>query len=256
MADVKSKIAGMPVWADLATGDLEGARKFYSALFGWEAEVSNDPQAGGYTIFKLGGKDVAGVGPARGAGQPAAWAVYFGTEDAEATARRVETAGGKVAAPPLDVLESGRMAVLQDPDGAFLSVWEPKAMRGAEVMRQPNSIGWFELQARHLDRVQSFYHEVFGWTEERSPMGEGQGEYTQWRLDGQTAGGAMTMPAMIPAEVPSFWMVYFTVADIEGAVARSKTLGAHVQGGIMDYPGGRFAVVEDPQGAVFGLMTM
>lgn len=255
MADVKSRIAGMPVWADLASGDPEGSRAFYTALFGWEAEVSADPGVGGYTMFKLGGKDVAGLGAVQGQGQPTTWSVYIGTEDAEATARQVEAAGGRVVSPPFDVLEAGRMAVFQDPGGAFISVWQPRAMRGAEVMREPNTIAWVELQTRQLERARGFYAQVFGWQEKLTPMHDGADSYTEWRLDGQGVAGGMVMPPMIPAEVPACWIVYFSVADLESAVARAKSLGGRVQGGIMEYPGGRFAIVDDPQGAVFGLMT-
>lgn len=255
MAETKTYAPGTPSWVDLSSNDVEGSKHFYSELFGWQAAVSEDPAAGGYAMFRLDGGDVAGVGAAMGEGQPTAWSVYIDTEDADATAKKVEAGGGRVVAPPFDVLEAGRMAVFQDPAGAFISVWQPKAMPGAAAIQQPNTVGWVELNSREIERVRGFYRDVFGWGEKRSPMGEGLGEYTEWQIGGESVAGAMPMAPGVPEQVPNFWLVYFLVADIDAAVERARGLGAQVQMGPSEYPGGRFAVLLDPQGAVFGLIS-
>ena len=255
MPDAKTFVANAPAWIDLASKDAAGARDFYSKLFGWKAELGG-PESGGYAMAKIAGKDVAGIGPVQDPNAPSAWNVYIGTRDAAATAKKVEEAGGKVIVPPFDVLQAGRMAVFQDPSGAFISAWEPKEMFGAETVGKDGSYGWAELNSRGFDRVEGFYKKVFGWTTKTSPMGEGQGDYTEFQLEGQSIAGGMEMNPMVPKEVPSYWMVYFTVTDIDKSHKKAVDLGAREMLPPMDFPGGRFSIVSDPQGAAFGLMTM
>lgn len=238
-----------PIWVDLGTSDPEAARRFYTSLFGWTAEPN--PEFGGYAVAQLGGRDVAGIGPLMMEGQPAAWSMYVGATDAEATAGAVAAAGGKVVAPPMDVGDQGRMGVFQDPSGACFGVWQPGRMAGAQVMREPNSVGWTELNSRGLPAARQFYQEVFGWESEPLGMPEGM-EYSRLRSAGEPFGGAQPMPATVPAEVPSYWLVYFLVADIDAASARAQELGATAMMPVTGYPGGRFTILSDPQGAAFG----
>ena len=247
--------AGTPIWVDLSSSDAAASRDFYAKLFGWEVPVEADPAAGGYAMARAGGRQVAGIGPAQ-PGAPTAWTVYIGSEDAEATARKVEAAGGKVVAGPFDVMEAGRMAVFQDPHGAFIAVWQPKQMRGADLMNAPGSLAWVELNARGVEAAKEFYREVFGWTEKVSEMGEGTGQYTEFLAEGRSIAGAMEMNPMVPAEVPNYWQVYFGVEDVDGSFRKAVELGGHGLVEPMDYPGGRFAIVQDRQGGVFGLLKV
>jgi uncharacterized protein len=256
MAETRTFVANAPVWVDLSSTDAGKARDYYAKLFGWKVELAPEPDAGGYALAKLDGKDVAGIGPAQTPEGPSAWSVYIGTHDAEKTAKDVEAAGGKVVAPPFDVLKSGRMAVFQDPVGAFISVWQPQEMNGAQVMNEPSSFAWAELNARGIEKAKPFYIKVFGWGEKESPMGEGQGMYTEFKKDGESIAGAMEMNPMVPKEVPSYWTVYFAVDDVDKGFKKAIDLGGHEMLAPTDYPGGRFAIVSDPQGAVFGVMKM
>jgi uncharacterized protein len=245
-----------PIWVDLATKDPQQATDFYSQLFGWEADFDLGQDAGGYGMLKLGGKDVAGIGPLQSDGQPTAWSVYIGTDDADAVAEKVKAAGGNVIAPPFDVFDAGRMAVFQDNLGAFFSVWQPKQMAGAQVTGQPGSLGWAELDARGVAGSRPFYQQVFGWTvKESEAPAEGMPPYIEWQADGESIAGAMEMPPMVPEQVPNFWLAYFSVADVDATAAKAKELGGQVSMPPMDYPGGRFAVLQDPQGATFAVMT-
>jgi uncharacterized protein len=253
MAGAKTFVANAPAWTDLSTKDAAGSRDFYSQLFGWKIEVGG-PESNGYGMAKVANKNVAGIGPAMDPMAPTAWAVYIGTRDADAVAKKVEAAGGKVIAPPFDVLDSGRMAVFQDPTGAFISVWQPKTMQGFDSANEPNSFGWAELNARGVDKAKPFYTKVFGWSEKTSPMGEGQPPYTEFLLDGESILGAWEMNPMVPKEVPSYWMVYFTVDDVDKANKKAVQLGAQEMMEPQAYPGGRFSILTDPQGAVFGLL--
>jgi uncharacterized protein len=255
MAEARTTVAHRPVWVDLASSDPPGSREFYGSLFGWDIEVSPDPQYGGYGMAKMGGQDVAGIGPKMAEEAPTAWSLYIGTPDAEETARKVQAASGKVIAPPFDVGDQGRMGVFQDPADAYISVWQPKVMIGFRT-GEPNTFGWAELNARGFERAVPFYRQVFGWTAKTSDMGEGNPPYTEFQLDGQSVAGGQEMHPMVPAEVPSHWLVYFTVEDVDRAFQRATELGARELVAPMDFPGGRFAQVADPQGAVFGLLKM
>ena len=152
-----------PIWIDLASADPEGSRAFYSKVFGWHAEPSPDPAYGGYAVATLGGRDVAGIGPKMQPEAPSAWSIYIGTDDAQALADRVTSAGGSIVVPPMDVGDQGRMAVFQDPSGAFISAWQPGAMEGFAASGA-GTFGWPELNARGIARAAAFYASLFGWT--------------------------------------------------------------------------------------------
>lgn len=252
MAQATTRI-NHPAWVELATSDAAAARDFYGRLFGWQIDVSPDPQYGGYGIAKLGGADAAGIAPGQSPEAPTAWGLYIGTDDVDGVAGRVGAAGGTVVMAPFDVGDQGRMAVFQDPSGAFVSVWKASQMRGFES-GVPNSFGWAELNARGVERAFPFYREVFGWTTRQSEMGSGQPPYTEFLIDGAAVAGAWEMNPMVPPEVPSYWQVYFVVDDVDTAFRKALELGATEMVGPQDFPGGRFGIVTDPQGASFGLL--
>jgi len=255
MAQTMADIANKPSWVDLSSGDAAASREFYRALFGWTVEVNPDAQYGGYAIAKIGGKDAAGIGPKMDPNGPTAWNLYIGTDDIEALANKVTAAGATVVMAPMDVGEQGRMAVFQDPIGAFISAWQGTRMGGFET-DAANSFGWAELTARGIDRALPFYGSVFGWTTRTSEMGEGDPPYTEFLRDGESVAGAFEMNEMIPAEVPSYWQVYFSVDDVDAAYRRALDLGAKDVIAPRSMPGGRFAIVTDPEGATFGLLRM
>ena len=242
-----------PVWIDLASSDPAGSRTFYAKLFGWQIEVNPDPQYGGYALAKIGGKDVAGIGPKMMAEAPTAWSVYLGTRDADALAQKVKAAGGAVIAGPMTVGDQGRMVVFQDPSGAFISAWQPAAM-GGMVTGGAGTFGWPELSARDIDKAVAFYKAAFGWATRLAFAGEGQTPYTEFWLGDDRIAGGMEMNPMVPPQVPSYWMAYFLVDDVEASFRKSLDAGAAEMVSPVEFPGGRFAIVADPQGAVFGLL--
>ena len=252
MAETKTQIVNKPAWIELSTGDAEGSRNFYSKIFGWKVEVNPDPQYGGYGIAKVGGKDVAGIGPKQMAEQPTAWSVYIGTKDVDALAKKVKESGGTVVAGPMDVGPMGRFAAFQDPSGAFISGWQAKEM-DAFLYGKPNTFDWAELNARGVEKTLPFYSKLFGWGEKKSSMAEGQ-DYIEFQLDGHSIAGATEMPPMVPKEVPSYWLVYFNVEDVDKKFKEAEAAGAEHILHPMDFPGGRFAVLRDPQGAVFAIV--
>jgi uncharacterized protein len=241
-----------PIWVDLASSDPAGSRAFYSKLFGWKVEVNPDPQYGGYGVAQLGGQPVAGIGPKMTAEAPTTWAVYIGTDDADDLARRVQAAGGTVVAGPMTVGDQGRMAVFADPAGAIISAWQPISMAGFSS-GSPDTFGWAELNARGFERASGFYGKVFGWQPQAVPMSDGT-VYTQFTIGKEMIAGGMEMNPMIPLDVPSHWLPYFTVRDVDAAYGKALAAGAHEMLGPTDFPGGRFAILSDPQGATFGLL--
>jgi predicted enzyme related to lactoylglutathione lyase len=246
--------AHKPVWIDMSSSDPEGSRAFYSSLFGWDIQVNPDPQYGGYSIAKLDGKDVAGIGPAFDPSAPTAWSIYIGTDDTEALGAAVTAAGGTVVMAGMEVGDQGRMAVFQDPAGAFISSWQPRAMSGFGA-NAAGAYGWAELTARGFERAIPFYETVFGWTHRMSDMPDG-GRYTEFLASDTSVAGGMEMPPMVPADVPSYWMPYFLAADVDAIHAQALAAGAREIVPVHDMPDGRFSILTDPQGALFGLIKM
>ncbi|MDQ6746913.1 MAG: VOC family protein [Candidatus Dormibacteraeota bacterium] len=246
---------GTPSWVDVSSTDIEASKAFYTRLFGWQA---NDlgPEAGNYVMFLVDTAIVGALGATQGEGQPSTWNVYFATEDGEETTRKVEAAGGKVVAPVFDVMDQGRMGVFADSTGAFFSVWQATKMSGVGKLGEPNTFGWCELNTHGVDKAAEFYAQVFGWNAHQTEASQDGPRYTEWQLGGKSFGGAMDMAdTSMPEGIPPHWLVYFISADIDGTVAKVRELGGRVMMEPRDYPGGRFAVVGDPTGAAFGLMT-
>ena len=253
MAHVASATVNKPAWVDLATTDPTAAREFYGKVFGWNIEVSPDPQYGGYGIAKVDGQDAAGIGGTQAPDQPAAWSIYIGSDDLEALSRTVSDAGGTVAVPAFDVGDQGRMAVFQDPTGAFISAWQTTQMGGVQT-QGATAFGWAELNARGADAAIPFYEQVFGWA--AKAVGSPEQPYTEFQVDGHSIAGATEMNPMVPAEVPNYWMAYFSVDDVDATHRTAVEAGARELVAPLDFPGGRMSVVSDPQGAAFGLMTL
>lgn len=251
MPERTSHAPGTPCWIDIGT-DVEGATAFYTSLFGWTL-VSAGPDAGGYGLFtNAAGKAVAGTGPQQNPGPPF-WSSYVSVADVDETAAKVAEAGGTVVVAPMDVMEAGRMAVFQDPEGAFFSAWQPGQMIGCEVVNEPGAFCWSELATRDAEAATGFYTQVFDWGVHASA---GPMDYTEWQLDGESIAGMMPVPDEVPAEVPPYWLVYFAVADTDATVAEAKKLGASAMVEGMDTPAGRLAVLADPQGATFAVIAM
>ena len=251
--DMSTYAEGVPSWVDLSTPDPDAAAAFYSALLGWEI-VDGPPEAGGHRTCMLRGREVAGIGPQMSPGPPA-WGTYVNTVDAEVVVGRVAAAGGTVLMGPLDVLNAGRLAVIADPTGAVIGVWQAGSNTGARVVNEPGAWGWSELIATDLDASVAFYAAVFGWGVQRSPA-DGAVEYLEWQVDGRSVSGAMPKPSSMPASVPAHWGVYFVVEDTDATAARISELGGQVIMGPADIEPGRFAVAADPTGAMFNILAM
>ena len=255
MVKISNSPHGTFSWIELSTTDTEGAKSFYGELFGWEAEDLPVP-GGVYTMCKKGDSNVAAIQSLqeemRSQGHPPFWLSYVAVDDVDATAGKVEGLGGKVMAPPFDVMDAGRMAVVQDPANAALALWQAKDNTGTFVAREPGALSWNELSTNDVGAARDFYTGLFGWTAEASDMGGGK-EYTIFSAgDDQVAGMMEITPDMGP--MPPSWGIYIDVEDPDETAARVKDLGGNVFVPPTDFPGGRFALVTDPQGAAFGVV--
>ncbi|WP_091081926.1 VOC family protein [Micromonospora nigra] len=245
---------GTPCWVDLATPGLDEARRFYPELFGWTGRVDPEPEAGGYTVFLLSGRAVAGAGPPAVPDQEPIWSTYVATDDANLVVGRVRRAGGQVVVPPFPVFDRGRMAVFADPAGAAFSVWQPMTFGGTEMSDRPGTMSWTELVTPDPEGAKEFYGLVFGW----QPYDErpGPGTYAAWRLGDRVVARMVSPPAGgSPLDGPAYWSVSFAVADADATAARAAEQGGTILVPPRPVPTGRQAVLRDPEGALFAVTT-
>jgi uncharacterized protein len=238
-------------WADLATTDGDAAKAFYTGLFGWEPEDNPIPEGGVYTMLRRRGKAVAALYAPPPPGQPPAWTSYVTVASADAAADAVRQNGGTVEAEPFDVMDVGRMAVIQDPTGAFFAVWEPRASIGAEIVNEPGALTINQLNTNDPERAQEFYSGAFGW---RFESVEG-GDVPYWGIyNGDRLNGGM-MPLQPEGGAPPHWLVYFGSENVDDDVGRIGELGGQVLVPPMSVPGGRILVAQDPTGGVFAILS-
>jgi uncharacterized protein len=253
--DVSSHPAGTFSWVELATTDPKAAVAFYRALFGWDVIEHDMGPDGIYTIFTMRGRDVAAAAgqqpQERQMGVPPHWNLFVTVDDADAAEKKASGLGAKVIVPPFDVMSHGRMAVIQDPSAAMFQLWQPKEHIGVKITNEPGALCWSELTTRDPQAAEAFYTAMFGWDVKHSGAGT-PAEYREFSVDGQPRGGIMETPKEMPAHIPSYWMPYFQVADLDATVSKTTAEGGKLMVGPLPIPGaGRFAILTDPQGAMF-----
>lgn len=250
-----SDVLGKFVWYDLQTTDIKAAIAFYTEVVGWKTE---EWEGGGqpYPMWMVGDVAVGGVmelpPQARAMGAPPHWMAYIGTPDVDGTTDKAKGLGANVLVQPMDLPNVGRMAVLQDPQGApfslFSSAEEPPAESGPSV----GKFSWHELMTTDADAAWGFYSELLGWKKTSSMDMGPEGAYQMYGLDAEhSLGGIMNKPADMPM---AGWLYYVSVDDVKLAVERVKRNGGQVVNGPMEVPGGDWvAQCTDPQGAMFAV---
>lgn len=259
MAEFTAHTPGTFSWPELATTDQKGAVAFYRALFGWD--LNDVPLGPGetYSMFQLKGKEVSAASTLqqeqRQMGVPPHWNSYVTVKNVDESAKKAQSLGGRLLMPPFDVMDAGRMAVLQDPTGAVFEIWEPKRSIGARILNEPGALCWTELTTSDTKAAESFYTQLFGWVPKHSAPGSPM-EYTEFSVGGTPSIGMMAKPEGMPAHIPSYWMPYFQVTSADQSASKGKELGGKVMIGPQDIPGtGRFAILTDPQGAMFAVFN-
>jgi hypothetical protein len=255
MFNVKTYPAGTFSWADCTTTDPAAAKKFYNAVLGWDAVDVPAGDSMTYTMFKLNGNDVAGMGELQDEqkeqGVPPHWMSYITVDDVDAMAEKVKALGGKVILPPYQVMENGRMIIIQDTVGAQVALWQPGTHAGAGIINTYGAMIWNELQTTDAKKAIPFYKDLFGWKIEPDDTGD----YYYISNNGRMNGGILPMDADEYAGIPAHWMIYFNVKDIDTAHKAVTSTGGETMMDINEAPGvGKFVMVKDPAGAMLTIM--
>jgi len=248
MGERTSYAPGTFSWAELVTSDAAAAKSFYTSVFGWEYRDNPIAEGQVYSTALRDGKDVAAL---FASAQPPHWNCYVTVESADAVAARASELGATVAAEAFDVMEVGRMAVIIDPVGAALCLWEPKSHIGASLVNTPGSMTWNDLITPDPAASATFYGDLFGWTTEEMPDSNG---YRVIRNGDRTNGGLMPLDPRMGSTPPN-WMPYFGHEDVDRLLEEVAGLGGQVFNGPIRMPQGSIAVLGDPQGAAFAVWT-
>jgi uncharacterized protein len=254
MAHVTAHAPGSFCWIELSTTDQNAAKQFYSSLFGWT--IDDLPMGPGqvYTLFNLDGQNAAAAASMeeriRAQGVPPHWMLYVSVESADGTVAKAQQVDGKAMAPPFDVSTFGRMAVLEDPTGAHFSIWQPLQHTGTGITGVPGTLCWADLMTPNQADAAKFYGEVFGWQLE---PGQDSSGYLHIKNGSEFIGG-IPPKDQVPPNVPPHWQIYFLVDNCDASAAKAKELGGTVLFGPLTLEKvGRFAIIDDPQGAGFAL---
>ena len=240
-------------WVDFNAKDQPAAKKFYSEVFGWTSNDMPMPDGTNYSMMLKNGKEVGAIGGMPpGTEMPPHWNSYIAVENVDQAANKAASLGGMIALPPMDVMDAGRMAAVQDPAGAFVMLWQPGSHKGAELTMETGSVCWNELLTKDTDAAGNFYKNLLGWNVEATPM-PGM-EYNIFKNGDAQVGGMFPIdPAWGP--VPPNWTVYFAVDNCDATCEKVRSLGGNVMSGPQDIPTvGRFATLADPQGGVFAIL--
>lgn len=245
-------------WIDLNAHDLDAAVRWYGDLFGWaNMRMPGPPGAPPYAFFQKGEGTVGGVGQMseemKAQGIPPMWNTYVSTNDCEATEAGVEKHGGTVTVSTMEIPGHGKLMFFMDPGGASVAAWQSIGDDGrGVVVREHGSLGWNELMTRDMDQAKTFYGELFGW--DFTPMPMDGVPYEVLRGHGTDLGGMMPLEGEKFEGVPPHWLVYFQVDDCNEIVEKVEATGGAVRVPVTEIPVGEFAVVADPQGAVFSVV--
>jgi predicted enzyme related to lactoylglutathione lyase len=255
MAEMTGYSEGVPCWTDLGTPDVGRAKEFYSALFGWDY-IDTGEEGGHYQLATLKGQTVAGIMEQQPDWPgPSMWMTYLWADDADGTAKKIRDAGGAVLMEPMDVMDQGRMAVASDPPGAMFGLWQGRAHKGAGLANEPGAFTWNDNLSTDPLAARKFYAAVLGYDYEVVPdPADPAREYAMIKVDGRPVGGIAGQPSYVPAGTPSYWNVYFSVADADEAVRTVERAGGSVVLPAAPAPYGRQAVVRDHAGALMVLV--
>jgi predicted enzyme related to lactoylglutathione lyase len=257
MTEMSSYTPGTFCWIELGTTDTKAGKQFYTGLFGWEVnEIPIGPDQI-YTMFQIDGKDVAAMYQQdieqQSQGIPPHWLSYISVANVDEMAREVQSLGGQLLTEPFDVFQVGRMAPVQDPQGAAFALWQPGQHIGARLVNQPGTLCWNELATTDAAKAREFYTGLFDWQAEVVEVSSGP--YTLFLNGDRQNGGMWQMSEEWGNMMPPHWMAYFAVEDCERSVQKVTELGGEILIGPLEAGDiGRFATVQDPQGAVFSII--
>lgn len=246
-------------WDELTVWDLEKAKAFYGPLLGWRFEQMPMAEGEVYDVIMQGEAVIGGAMAMKSPdfdGIPSHWMTYFAVDDLDAALEKTTAAGGQVRVPAFDVPEVGRFAVIAEPTGSVCSFIQPNSASGARPPYPSLTHGhvlWHELNTWDPARANAFFETVLGWRIEERPMPDGP--YYLMSAGDQPVGGGFQLNSPAFDGVPSSWLTYFSVEDVDATVEKAQAAGAAMVNGPISVPDvGRFAVMRDPAGAVCAFM--
>ena len=245
-------------WIDLAAHDLAASARWYGDLFGWTEHKQDMPGAPPYSFFLKDGVPAAAGGQMNeemmAAGIPPVWNSYVCVEDCAASEKRAAELGATITVPTMDVPGHGKLCFFMDPAGSSIAMWQSTAEGPGVRTAEHGGMSWVELMCRDVGAAREFYGQLFGWTFVDMPM-EGI-DYTMIKVGDTDAGGMMPMDGPQFEGIPNHWLVYFHVDDCAAAAERAAATGGQVRVPPTDIPVGTFAVLADPQGGGFAVITV
>jgi uncharacterized protein len=248
MPEITKSDPGTFCWIELATSSRREAQQFYTSLFGWNAREVPIGEDEPYVMLEKNGKNVGAL--YQNTQAPPNWLSYVTVDSADDTAKTARDLGANLIQEPFDVMEHGRMAVVQDPQGAVFALWQPIGHQGVGVRDEANTLCWNELMTTDIEAARKFYGSLFSWQLKVSPG------YTEAHVGDQAVGGLMQIAPEMQG-MPSNWKPYFMVDDVDATVQKAQSLGVKEMFGPMDIEGvGRFAILNDPQGAAFAVIKL
>jgi uncharacterized protein len=263
MAEVTRHCPGMFCWVELNTVDALAANRFYGEMFGWRRSFMPLEDGSFYTMLQLDGKDVGAFheiydGAVAAEAAPG-WRLYIATDNVDKSVQTALALGGALLSPPVEVSDVGRVAVMQDPTGAIFALWQARNHIGAEVINQSGALSWQELLTTDFETAKHFYSNLFGW--QTQTRAAGARSYTTFKPKKslQESGGIQPLQGSLRetlSENGSQWLASFAVENFEQSLQKAQRLGANLKTAPAEVPPvGRSAVLEDPQGALFSLVS-
>jgi uncharacterized protein len=236
------------VHLELSTSDTSQAKAFYSGLFGWS--FSDNDMGGGMIYSTFHPSSGPGGGMFSMPGMPTFWLAYVGVEEINAATDNAKSLGATVHKGPMEIPNIGWMTILADPTCATIAMFQPKDAAQQPPTGGPGSSPFVHLELCTPDTAaaKAFYTGLFGWSFQDMDMGGGM-IYSTFKPDSGPGGGLFTMPG-----VPTAWLAYVGVDDINAATDKAKSLGATIYRGPQEIPNvGWFTVLGDPTGATIAI---
>lgn len=241
-------------WTNLSTTDDAAAAAFYARVLGWTYREMPIGEGMVHRNATINDMLIAGIDPMMpGSDMPTAWSNFVFVDDIEATVTSATQLGATVLMAPMDVMGEGHMAMIMDPTGAAVGLWQSGRHTGADAVNQPGTYSWVELTTSDVSAALRFYGELFGWGFEQQDMPSM--EYWMATIDGRPFAGVMAKPDDM-ADMPSSWATYFGVVDAEATMAEVKAAGGSIAFGPMRMGPGIGIGVADPQGGYFVAFQM
>lgn len=250
---------GTPTWIDLSSNDFANTKAFYEGLFGWRFDDAGE-EFGHYNMIYNGdalvggAMDTSGMTGPDGAPLPASWGIYLAVSDIDQRVELARQHGGTVIVEPDNAGPAGRFAIIADPTGATIGMWQSGDTTGYDFEGKPGGPVWFEMMTTQFDKAAEFYTAVFDFDLQMMPDSGDMRYATNGSMDESSSG--MCDTSVFPDGAGSYWRVYIGIDSTDESLSKLKELGGKIIDGPDDSPFGRITTIADPSGAQLQLSAM